>query len=136
MDVRNCRSCGKLFNYSGPPPLCPACAKELDKKFEEVKEYIYNNRGVNIQVVADENDVSVAQIKKWVREERLSFSDDSSIGLDCEKCGASIQTGRFCKSCKDSLSNQLEHAFEKPKPVSESTPKFAKDKEKMRFLDK
>ena len=34
MDVRNCKKCGKLFNFTGEP-LCPACAKELESKFFE-----------------------------------------------------------------------------------------------------
>ena len=42
MDVRNCKKCGKLFNFTGEP-LCPACAKELESKFFEVRTYIYDN---------------------------------------------------------------------------------------------
>ena len=34
MDVRNCKNCGKLFQYVGKP-LCPACNKKLEDKFFE-----------------------------------------------------------------------------------------------------
>ena len=42
MDVRNCRQCGKLYNYIGGSyrNLCPSCIKQLEDKFMEIKEYI------------------------------------------------------------------------------------------------
>ena len=43
MDIRNCKSCGALFNYTGRN-ICPACVKKLEAKFEQVKKYIRENR--------------------------------------------------------------------------------------------
>ena len=40
MNVKNCRKCGKVFNYIGGMPICPQCREELEKKFDTVKEYI------------------------------------------------------------------------------------------------
>lgn len=37
MDVRNCKGCGRLFNYYGGVPLCKACKDKLEEKFQEVK---------------------------------------------------------------------------------------------------
>lgn len=56
------------------------------------------NPNTPIQVVSEDNDVSVKQIKQWVREERLVFSEDSPLGLECEGCGTIIKTGRFCEN--------------------------------------
>ena len=64
MDVRNCKDCGKIFNYLSGAPLCPACMKKLDDKYSIVKEYIYDNPGDSIQQVSEENGVSVGQLKK------------------------------------------------------------------------
>lgn len=132
MDVRNCKGCGKIFNYLCGAPLCPTCLKKLDDKFDQVKEYIYNNPGVGIQEVAEENEVSVSQIKRWVREERLAFSNDSSIGLDCEVCGKMIKTGRFCNLCKDKMANKLGNIYKEPE---EDRKKDTKENPRMRFLD-
>ena len=96
MDVRNCKGCSRLFNYLGGQQLCPDCIKALDVKFDEVREYVYDHPGAGMQQVAEEMDVSVAQIKRWIREERLSFSEESQVGLECEGCGKMIRTGRFC----------------------------------------
>ena len=92
MDVRNCKNCGKLFQFVGKP-ICPACNKKLEDKFFEVRDYIYENPTANMGKVSEEMDVPIQQIKKWVREERLAFSKDSGITISCEKCGKPILTG-------------------------------------------
>ncbi|SET62903.1 flagellar protein [[Clostridium] polysaccharolyticum] len=132
MEVRNCRDCGKLFNYIGSVPLCPACMKKLDEKYAKVKEYIYDNPGATINEVSEANEVSVNQIKKWVREEKLSFTEDSPVGIPCEGCGKQIKTGRFCKECKIRVANEIESFREKPQIVG--VKKEKKDSAKMRFL--
>lgn len=52
MEVRNCKGCGKIFNYIGGMPMCEACKKELEDKFQQVKAYIYDNRDADINQVA------------------------------------------------------------------------------------
>lgn len=133
MEVRNCKNCGTLFNHLGGAPICPACQKEVEDKFEIVKEYIYDNPGANIQRVSDDNDVTVAQIKKWVREERLEFTESSAVFFECESCGASIRTGRFCNKCKDKMTQNLGNLY-KEKKIEVKKPK--RESERMRFLDK
>jgi len=105
--------------------------RELDKKFEVVKNYIYDNPKANIQEVAEENEVTVPQLKQWVREERLAFSDDSLVGLECENCGTMIRTGRFCNLCKEKLVNTIGSAYKSDDPKE----KDYRDRAKMRFLD-
>ena len=87
MEVRNCRSCGRLFNYMGGAPLCPACQKKLEEKFQEVKAFLEENPNSSVETVAEELDVSVKQIRQWIREERLSLSVAGADGIVCETCG-------------------------------------------------
>ena len=134
MEVRNCKGCGRLFNYLGGPPLCPACVADLEKKFVEVKEYIRNNPQASVNQVSEDNDVSTKQIKQWIREERLAFTDDSPVGIECENCGAMIKTGRFCDACKSKRQNNLMSAIDKPKKLEPK--KTVRDGERMRFLEK
>jgi flagellar operon protein (TIGR03826 family) len=133
MDVRNCKSCGRLFNYISGPPLCSACAAALDVKFAEVKEYVYDNPGVGIQEVSEVMEVSIPQIKQWIREERLSFTEDSMVGIECEGCGVSIKTGRLCKSCKEKLAKGFTNLYPEKKAPQQSQ-KDPKENPKMRFL--
>ncbi|MCI8769866.1 MAG: flagellar protein [Lachnospiraceae bacterium] len=131
MDVRNCKKCGKLFNYNGES-LCQSCVKEMEDKFFEVRDYIYKNPTANMAIVAEENDIPIQQIKKWVRQERLIFSKDSGISIDCESCGKPILTGRYCKDCKGKMTNTFSSVYvEKP---AENKPNKNSSKGKMRFL--
>ena len=135
MEVRNCKSCGKIFNYMSGPPLCATCLAALDVKFEEVKEFIYDHPRVGIQEVSEEMGVSIPIIKQWIREERLSFAEDSMIGLECEGCGTTIKTGRFCKNCKDKLAKGLTNLYPTEQPAQQQKGD-SKESPKMRFLDK
>lgn len=132
MELQNCRNCKRIFNYISGDKICPACRDALEDKFQEVKKYIGENPNSHIEQVAEECDVSVKQIKRWVREERLTFSSDSLVGLECERCGKMIHSGRFCTACAGGLADAMTDAFRKQvvlrKPKG-STPG------KMHFID-
>lgn len=134
MNVRNCKKCGRLFNYVSGTPVCPSCREGLEKKFQEVKDYIRENKEAGITEVAEACDVEVRQIKQWVREERLEFSADSPVGIDCELCGAMIRSGRFCDKCKTGMINELDKAAAKPAPKKVDKKKDTRENPKMRFL--
>lgn len=137
MDVRNCRKCGRLYNYIGGSykHLCPQCIEGLEELFQKVKEYIEENPGASMPIVSRDCDVSPQQIETWVREERLVLSDDSPIGISCEQCGKSIHSGRYCTECKNKMSNNLGRAYGQPIMATESRPLRDKSGERMRFLD-
>ena len=125
MEVRNCRGCGKLYNYIGGPyrNLCPNCIEKIEEKYLEVKEYI--------------QDVSTRQIEQWIRDERLVIADDSPIGITCERCGASIKSGRFCERCKNKMANNLGSMYgESNAAVEHMEKRLSSADAKMRFLDK
>lgn len=134
MDVRNCKKCGKIFNYVMGPIECPRCRESLEEKFQEVKKYVYEHPGCGIREVSDECDVSTQQIKQWLREERLEFSSDSQVLINCESCGAPIRSGRFCEKCKSSMTHTLQNAYKKATLVEKPKDK-TKDNPKMRYLD-
>lgn len=135
MDVRNCIKCNKLFNYIAGPVICSDCRKSLEDKFKDVRIFIRKNPQASIGEVAEECDVDIRQIRQWVREERLSFSNDSAIGIECEMCGKTIKTGRYCEACKVSLMNNLGSAY--PKNDSDKEEISAEKKSnKMRYLNK
>ena len=131
MELQNCRNCKRLFNYITGERICPACRDLLEEKYNEVKQYIRENPGIPATQVAEDCEVSIKQIKKWVREERLVFADDSLVGIECERCGKMIHSGRFCKECAGGLADAMNGAFAqevaKRKRVSEAG--------KMRFLE-
>ena len=132
MEVLNCKTCGRLFNVMGREKICPACQKLLEDKFQEVRQYLEEHPNASVEQTSLDNDVSVKQIKQWVREERLVLSSPSDAGITCEKCGVPICSGRVCDKCKASMANDLMHVYEKPKP--QQIKKQGKEKDRMRFL--
>lgn len=102
----------------------------------KTREYLRNNPRASLAQIAEENDTTIQQLKQWVREERLVFTDDSPVALECENCGALIRTGRYCKNCKGNLANNMQKAIHKPEPQVEKVKKPIREKERMRFLDK
>ena len=135
MEVRNCKQCGRLFNYLNGRPICPACKQELEDKFSQVKAYIREHGGATINEVAEENDVDIGQIKQWVREERLEFAEDSLSGVACEVCGATIKSGRYCDKCKAELATGLRNSITPTKKVENSAPSgSSRPRDRMRFL--
>ena len=137
MDVRNCRVCGRLYNYIGGAyrNMCPSCASALEEKFQDVKTYINDNPMASISQISKDCDISIKQIEQWVREERLYFSDDSPIGIECEMCGATIKSGKYCENCKSTMANQLGSMYKDKKPQS-ARKTNQKDSARMRYLDK
>lgn len=133
MEVRSCKQCKRLFNYLTGPSICPACKDGLEKKFIEVKEYIRENPHEGINEVAAANDVTATQIRRWIREERLAFSDESGIGIDCESCGKIIKSGRLCEDCKEKLLVSVDEMYKKNDSI---VAKKHREAARMRFLEK
>lgn len=136
MNVRNCKTCGRIFNYMMGPVICPACKDSMEAKFQEVKEYIREHKGANIPEVAEACDVEASQIRQWLRDERLEVTEDSALYLTCESCGAAIRSGRFCEKCKGNLNKDLKDMINANKPKATLVQNNKKDDSgaKMRFL--
>lgn len=134
MDVRNCKGCGKMFNYVGKS-LCPDCMKAKEDEFREVKAFIRENPSTGVSDVAEATGVSVNQIRQWIREERLILTSPSAdAGINCESCGRPITSGRMCESCKKQVSRDLSSAFVSPTASTPEREKLKADGNKMRYL--
>ena len=131
MNVRNCKKCGKMFNYVAGPPICPACKEEVEKKFQEVKEYVRANRAASMNMIVENCGVDQRQVEQWIREERLVFSGESPIQLTCETCGARIATGRYCEKCKKDQANTFSAAGRQTPPPAAPEKKDAHSGSKM-----
>jgi len=105
-DVRNCRKCGKIYNHIGGAPICPQCRELEEEDFKRVKEYLYENPGASITQVSTELDVSIELIRRFLKEGRLEIAnDEGNLILECENCGKSIKSGRFCPECERNLAS-------------------------------
>jgi len=129
LDIRNCTRCGKIYQYDGFK-ICPSCRKEDEEDFIKVKDYLYQHPGANLQEVHEGTGVDVKKIIEFLREGRLEIADESNIILQCERCGRSIKTGRYCSKCAEELKKELSSAI---KPVKSS---MQRDRERFRVIDR
>lgn len=106
MDIRNCKRCGKIYNYDGFKN-CPTCRREDELDFSKVKEYIYENPGANISEVERETEVDSEKIIEFLRQGRLEIGDEHNLVLECEICKTGIKSGRFCDQCKNEIARDL-----------------------------
>ncbi len=136
MNIRNCRMCGRIFNYMAGAVVCPACRETVEAKFQEVKEYIREHRGAGIREVAEACDVDPGQIRQWLREDRLEVTEDSPMFLNCESCGAPIRSGKYCDKCKLDMSRSFTNVIKSSRPAPPPEKKAAAEdpNAKMRFL--
>lgn len=136
MNVRNCRGCGRIFNYVAGPFMCQICREKLEEKFQVVKEYIREHPGVTIPEVSETCEVEQSQIRQWLREERLELSEDSPIFLNCEGCGVTIRCGKYCDKCKMNMTRDFNNILNARKPAAEPATKKSESstKGKMRYL--
>lgn len=134
MDVRNCRKCGRVFNYISGVAICQACREQEEQKFQEVKKFVQDCKTAGINEIVEACDVSHNQVNMWIRQERLVFAEDSPIGINCEGCGCMIKTGRFCEKCKYDLARGINNTI-KPKVQEPIMSKDKKENPRMRYLD-
>lgn len=133
MRITNCRGCGRIFNILADEELCPNCQRKLDEKFDKVRKFIEDNPNSSVEVVSRETETSTRQLRKWIREERLTFSPDSAYGIECEKCGKMIRTGKYCAECKKALANTFRNMLDTPKKENDTSIKN-RDREHMRYI--
>ncbi len=98
MDIRQCKRCGKVFQFSGST-LCPKCVREVDKQFDDVRNFLYDNPHSTLETVVEETKVNAQDIKRWLKEGRLILTGDSTAMIQCESCGKPILTGKLCETC-------------------------------------
>jgi len=135
-DILNCKRCGKIYSYIGGAYLCNDCKRQDEEDFKRVKDYLYDHPKASIYEVSKELDIGVERIKTYLRQGRLEIiGDDGNMILECELCGKSINTGRFCEKCASSLSKEIRSTVEQIKnPKTEN--KDVKSTGYMRYLHK
>ncbi len=98
MEVVNCPRCGRVFTRINKP-VCPACIKEDEDTFENVRTYVKENPQCSMKELSEETKVSIKRITQYIRDGRLEISSGMAGEITCTQCGRPILTGRFCEKC-------------------------------------
>lgn len=112
MDIRNCKRCGKVFNYAGVP-LCGECAQQEQADFEKVREYLFQHPNSTTIEVTNATGIDPKVISRLLKAGRLladNVQANEDTELKCEKCGQPISRGRFCEKCVGEMKDEFQKA--------------------------
>jgi flagellar operon protein (TIGR03826 family) len=136
-EVRNCKRCNKIFNYIGGAPICSDCKQEDEVNFKKVKEYLYDHPKSSIYDVSKELEISIQTIKSYLKEGRLEIvGDGGNLFLECERCGKSISSGRYCSECTKEVTNDVKSLTEQMNKTVATEPVQTKRSSGIRYLNK
>jgi flagellar operon protein (TIGR03826 family) len=135
MDVKNCKRCGKMFQFMGSY-ICMNCVRRDDEDFGKVKGYVLDHPGASLVEVSEATGVNIRTISRFLREGRLdaegldlTFDEGEMV---CENCRRPIKSGRFCENCLQNLQQQFKKASQSLEP--EKDPKVEKTAPKKELL--
>ena len=125
MDIRNCKRCGNIYNYSGTA-VCNNCTKQEQEDFDKVREYLFEHPNSPAMEISQAIEVEVKVISRFLKEGRLRLESEkqSDLVLTCEKCGQLIKTGRFCEECLQEIQTEFKKAVKpiKNMPLNNGSP--------------
>lgn len=99
MELKNCERCGRVYKSNGFHAVCPVCFEQDETDFRKIKDYLYEHPCAKVFEVVNELDISVKQIKRYLRENRLEIVEKDNDFLFCETCGKPIRSGKYCDDC-------------------------------------
>lgn len=109
-ELINCGKCGRMFSAENGQKFCSKCRNSDEDDFMIVREFVYDNPDSTVSDVAEETGIDESKILKFLRQGKLQLKGDG-VGYPCERCGKSINTGKFCDACSMELKNEINKAF-------------------------
>ncbi|OON96572.1 MAG: hypothetical protein ATN32_06280 [Candidatus Epulonipiscium fishelsonii] len=125
MELKSCRKCKALFQYSGGKILCITCRADEEDSFLIVKDFLRENPSASLEMVNSETSVPIKLIKEFIRDGRLEVSNRSPLAVDCERCGKKTTSGRICPACKNQIARELSSVGKiSPAPNKAEEPEY------------
>ena len=130
-----CESCkGKLFHIGGGSYQCKKCDSIVMDDFGKVKQFLEANGPSSAPEIAQGTGVRMDVIEWFLKDGRLEIIENSRYYLQCEKCGCSIRSGRFCIDCAKELTGGIHKLLFHE--IGDRPKKGEEKQGKMHFLDK
>lgn len=120
MALKKCATCNVMIDASEGKDYCSNCLMENFNQFSEdqqeaiyirVRQYLHENPKTPKTTVANEMNISVKVIDKWIREGKIEEVEGMMVGsiekkqATCAKCGKKIEKGQLmCEVCKKEFS--------------------------------
>ncbi|WP_147535397.1 flagellar protein [Bacillus marasmi] len=117
----NCPKCGKLFLKVRK--VCDDCYEKQEEDFRKVSGYLWDHPGCNIKELSEGAEVSIAQIRQFIMENRIIIGQFSNLSYPCDQCGKQIRQGKTCPSCLKNVTELAQKVeFEKNQKKDDNRP--------------
>lgn len=103
--LAKCPSCGEIFSRD-KFPVCKNCWEKENQVIERLKQLSQDMPTATIEELSKLSGIPRDTIVSHIRSGRL-YLETPQAKLRCEECGVEIDTGRFCKKCRDKLTSRL-----------------------------
>ena len=130
-----CEQCkGKLFHIGGGQYECEKCKNIVLDDFGKVKQFLEENGPSPAPIISQHTGVKIEIIDMFLKNGRVEIIEGSKYYLQCEKCGCSIRSGRFCIDCAKERVQGIQHIYFNE--VGDKPKTSAEHQGKMHFLKK
>lgn len=106
MGIINCKECGSLC-VENLQSLCGRCRHEYLEAEIVVADYLRSHKNASLEEIHKATNIKLHTILKLIQEGRII---EGELAYSCERCGQSINSGRFCKGCEAGIVNSLKSA--------------------------
>jgi len=110
--LANCPKCGKVF-VKGIRSICPECYQVVEEEYRRVYEFLrkQENRKSTITETSAATNVSIRQIREFIREGKLTLVDYPNMAYPCDSCGKNyIVQGNICEECRTKFNKELRNS--------------------------
>lgn len=109
MTIANCKRCDRMYNRVRRD-ICLNCIADEDKAFQAVRTYLREHRNASMANVVENTGVELDLVVDMIRDGRIILRDNPNLTYECERCGKSTQSGRYCTNCTQELAANLSGA--------------------------
>lgn len=125
-ELMNCEECGRIFASQGGR-LCRNCLAKTDEEYAVVRKYVRQHPGADIMEVSRATGIKEEVILRFLREGRL-ISQGFVSRLKCERCSATIASGRYCPECLFTLEQEFKSVLPQEKKAAKGGSRLARNK--------
>lgn len=106
---RLCEKCGGVMVFQGLGEYrCEDCGELAYDDYGKVRAYIEEHRGATAAQIEEAIGVSQKTIRRLLKDGRLEVAEGSRTFLQCEICGKTLRSGRYCPECEMKVHRNIE----------------------------
>lgn len=104
--LRHCVRCHRLFSHERSH-LCLECSRQNEHDYRSLRDHIRNTPGTDATQASQATGIDATRVMEFLRTRRISTRRSDSWKPHCMRCGTAIPIGRYCESCRETLTSGM-----------------------------